>query len=57
MINNYAGVRGETTITFGALALILGASMLSHTIGELLLAFSDPSELRTNEATSRCVLR
>ena len=40
-INNYAGVRGETTITFGALTLILGASMLSHTIGELLLAFSD----------------
>lgn len=40
-INNYAGVRGETTITFGTLTLILGASMLSHTIGELLLAFSD----------------
>jgi hypothetical protein len=40
-INNYAGVRGETTITFGALTLLLGTRMLSHSIGELLLAFTD----------------
>ena len=40
-INNYAGVRGETTITFGRLTLVLGTNKLSHTIAELLLAFSD----------------
>jgi hypothetical protein len=35
-IVDFAGVRGQASMRFGALALVLGSSRLSHTLGELL---------------------
>lgn len=40
-IVDFAGVRGEATIGFGALTLILGTNMLNQSIGDLLLVFAD----------------
>jgi hypothetical protein len=38
---DFAGVRGEATINFGALTIFYGTSKLNRTIGELLRIFSD----------------
>jgi hypothetical protein len=40
-ILDFAGVRGEATINFGALTLVLGTMKLSQTLSELLHIFSD----------------
>lgn len=40
-IQDFAGIRGEATITFVALTLVLGTMKLSHTMSELLCIFGD----------------
>lgn len=45
-IVDFAGVRGQASMMFGALTLVLGSSRLSHTIGELLNLFSSHEEFR-----------
>ena len=50
---DFAGVRGEASITFGSLTIILGASKLSHSIGDLLRIYSDRGEFqRTRQPSS-----
>jgi len=47
---DFAGVRGEATIDFGALTIFYGTSKLNRTIGELLRIFSDrESFVRTRQ--------
>lgn len=52
MISDFAGVRGEATITFGSLTLFRGTMKLSHTMCELLRIFSDRQQFeRTCQPT------
>ncbi len=45
-IVDFAGVRGQANMTFGALTSVLGSSRLSHTVGELLNLFSSHEEFK-----------
>lgn len=53
-IVDFAGVRGEARLRFGALTIVAGTSKLSHTIGELIRIFSLPEVFnRTGQPSGR----